>query len=88
MSYEVQLHRTLLYQPLVVGEDSLPDSKPVLTENGKGVSDFRLTLYKRSDEPHLRDELLYFTLLCQPQRSRSFLVGLDCIHLFVDYHHV
>ncbi|GFV58120.1 hypothetical protein TNCV_2109481 [Trichonephila clavipes] len=38
------------------GEDNLPDSKFVLTENGRGVSDFRLTLYKRSDDSHLRDE--------------------------------
>ncbi|GFX81837.1 hypothetical protein TNCV_2570371 [Trichonephila clavipes] len=42
-SYEVQLQRPLLYHPLAVGEDSLLDSKLVLVENGRGVSDFRLT---------------------------------------------
>ncbi|GFT40711.1 hypothetical protein TNCV_4042091 [Trichonephila clavipes] len=36
MSYEVQLQRTLLYQPLVVGEDILPDSKLVIAENRRG----------------------------------------------------
>ncbi|GFV17780.1 hypothetical protein TNCV_989911 [Trichonephila clavipes] len=63
MNYEVQLQRTLLYYPLAVGEDSLPDSKLVLAENGRGVSDFRLTLYKTSHDSYLRDEqpLLYFT---------------------------
>ncbi|GFV38427.1 hypothetical protein TNCV_4393081 [Trichonephila clavipes] len=65
MNYEVQQQLTLLHHPLEVGEDSLPDSKLVLAEKGKGVSDFRLTLYKRSDDSHLRDEqqLLYFTLV-------------------------
>ncbi|GFS77892.1 hypothetical protein TNCV_2027811 [Trichonephila clavipes] len=42
MSYGVKLQLTLLYNPL--GDDSLPDSKLVLVENGRGVSDFRLTL--------------------------------------------
>ncbi|GFS94440.1 hypothetical protein TNCV_2014651 [Trichonephila clavipes] len=85
-----QLQRTLLYHPLAVGEDSLPDSKLVLAENGRGVSDFRLTIYKQSDGSHLRNEqqLLYLTQVYQPQRSRCFLPGLDCVQLFVDQHHV
>ncbi|GFU56862.1 hypothetical protein TNCV_2437411 [Trichonephila clavipes] len=45
ISYEVQLQRTLLFHPLAVGEDSLPDSKLVLTENGRGEDDYRLPLY-------------------------------------------
>ncbi|GFT96312.1 hypothetical protein TNCV_3907361 [Trichonephila clavipes] len=50
-----------------------------------GVNDFRLTLYKRSDASHLRDEqqLLYLILEYQPKRSKCFLPGLDCVHLFV-----
>ncbi|GFT19755.1 hypothetical protein TNCV_594341 [Trichonephila clavipes] len=46
LGYEVQ--RPLLYHPLTFGEDSLLDSKFVLAENGRGVRDFHLTLYKRS----------------------------------------
>ncbi|GFT68940.1 hypothetical protein TNCV_1804691 [Trichonephila clavipes] len=42
MSYEVQLQRNLLYQLPTVGEESLPDSKLVLAENGRGVNDFRI----------------------------------------------
>ncbi|GFX81844.1 hypothetical protein TNCV_2570441 [Trichonephila clavipes] len=62
MSYEVQLQSTLRYHSLGFGKDSLPDSKLVLAENGRDVSDFRLTIYKRSDYSHLRNEqqLLYF----------------------------
>ncbi|GFW29923.1 uncharacterized protein TNCV_4999631 [Trichonephila clavipes] len=56
MNYEIQLQLTLLYHPLALGEDSLLDSKLVLAENGRGVSDFRLTLHKRSDNSYLRDE--------------------------------
>ncbi|GFS97432.1 hypothetical protein TNCV_733631 [Trichonephila clavipes] len=86
MIYEVQLPCTLLYLPLEVGEDSLVNSKLVLTKNGRGVSDFRLALYKRSDDSYLRDEQqrLYFTRVYQPQRSRCFLPGLD----YVDQHHI
>ncbi|GFS63239.1 hypothetical protein TNCV_1496581 [Trichonephila clavipes] len=65
MSYEVKLQCALLYHPLAVREDSMSNSKHVLAENGRGVSDFRLTLYKRSDESHLCDEqqLLYLALI-------------------------
>ncbi|GFU59566.1 hypothetical protein TNCV_3185391 [Trichonephila clavipes] len=63
MSYEVQLAFTSLYQPVAVGEESLPDSKLVLTENEGSVSGFRLTLYKWSDDSHLCDEQQHFTLL-------------------------
>ncbi|GFX38163.1 hypothetical protein TNCV_3837621 [Trichonephila clavipes] len=65
MNYEVHLQLTLLYHLLTVGEDSLPDSKLILDENGRGISGFRLTLYKRSDDSYLRDEqqLLYLTLV-------------------------
>ncbi|GFS72169.1 transposable element Tcb2 transposase [Trichonephila clavipes] len=53
----------LLHHLLDVRKDSLPNSKLVLSENGRGVSDFRLTLYKRSVDSRLRVEhqLLYFT---------------------------
>ncbi|GFY33976.1 hypothetical protein TNCV_4596841 [Trichonephila clavipes] len=86
MSYEVQLQ---LYQPLVVGEESLSDSNLVLAENERGVSDFRSTLYKRSGDFHLSDEqqLLYLTRVYQPQRSRYFLSGLGYVQLFVYQHH-
>ncbi|GFY34169.1 hypothetical protein TNCV_2504721 [Trichonephila clavipes] len=40
ISYEVQLQRTLLFYPLKVAEDSLPDSKLVLAENERGISDY------------------------------------------------
>ncbi|GFX79562.1 hypothetical protein TNCV_825511 [Trichonephila clavipes] len=90
MSHEVQLPLTLLYHLLAVGRDNLADSKLVLPENVRGVSDFHLALYKRSDDPHLRNEqqLLYLTLVYQPQRSRCFLPGLDCLQIFVDQHHI
>ncbi|GFW65390.1 hypothetical protein TNCV_396561 [Trichonephila clavipes] len=74
VSYKVQLKRTLLHHPLAVGEDSLPDSKKLeLSENGRGVSNFRLALYKQSVNSHLRDEqqLLRLTLVYQSQCSRS-----------------
>ncbi|GFV43564.1 hypothetical protein TNCV_1690081 [Trichonephila clavipes] len=88
-SYVVQLLRTFLYQPLAVEADSLLDSKLVFAENGIGVSDFRLTLHKRSDDSHLRDvqQLLYLTRVCQPPRSRCFLPGLDCVQHFVNQHY-
>ncbi|GFW91642.1 hypothetical protein TNCV_4500611 [Trichonephila clavipes] len=79
MSYEVQLHCELLYHPLAVGEDSLPNSTLVLAESKRGVSDFRLTHYKRSDDSHLRDEqqLLYLTLNYQPTfKMLSSMLGL------------
>ncbi|GFW40870.1 hypothetical protein TNCV_4369181 [Trichonephila clavipes] len=38
MSYEVQLQFTLLYHSLVIGGDSVPDSKIVLAENGRGTT--------------------------------------------------
>ncbi|GFV91738.1 hypothetical protein TNCV_4763031 [Trichonephila clavipes] len=87
--YEVQLQRILLYLPLAVGEDCLLDLKLVLAGNERYVSDFRLTLYKRSDDSHLGDEqlLLYLNLVNQPQRSRCFLPDMDCVQLFVDQHH-
>ncbi|GFW92136.1 hypothetical protein TNCV_3540221 [Trichonephila clavipes] len=55
---------------MAIGEDSLADSKLVFAENGRRVSDFRLTLYKWSDDSHLLDEqqLLYLTSVYQPQR--------------------
>ncbi|GFX90930.1 hypothetical protein TNCV_3167611 [Trichonephila clavipes] len=86
MNYKVQLHLTMLYQPLTVGEDSLPDSKLVLAGKERCVSDSRLTLNKRFDDSDLRDEqhLLYLTLIKQPQRLKCFLPGLDCVQLFVD----
>ncbi|GFY11325.1 hypothetical protein TNCV_4473081 [Trichonephila clavipes] len=89
MSHEVQLQHTLLYHPLAVGEDNLPGSKLVPAENGRGVSDFSLTLYKRSVDLHLSDELQlsYLTRIYQPQRSRYFLPGLDCLQLFVDQYY-
>ncbi|GFU38507.1 hypothetical protein TNCV_2430771 [Trichonephila clavipes] len=46
----------LLQHLLDVRKDSLPNSKLVLSENGRGVSDFRLTLYKRSVDSRLRVE--------------------------------
>ncbi|GFS55213.1 hypothetical protein TNCV_4799481 [Trichonephila clavipes] len=50
---------------------------------------FSLTLYKRFDNSHLRDEqqLLYLTRVYQAQRSKCFLPGLDYVQLFVDQHH-
>ncbi|GFX71680.1 hypothetical protein TNCV_4131261 [Trichonephila clavipes] len=90
MYYEVKLQHTLLYLSLAVGEDSLQDSKLVLAKNRRGVSDFRLTLYKQSNDSHLRDEqqFSYWTLVYQRRRSRCFLPGLDCVQLSVDLHHV
>ncbi|GFY29472.1 hypothetical protein TNCV_2626431 [Trichonephila clavipes] len=84
MSY-VQLQRTLQYHPLAIEEDSLPDSKLVLAESRKDVSDFRLTLYKWSDDSDLRDEqqLLYLTLV-NHNRSSCFQPGLDCVQVLVD----
>ncbi|GFY16237.1 hypothetical protein TNCV_2348821 [Trichonephila clavipes] len=63
MKYEVNQQLTLMQHPLAFGEDGLPNTKLVLTVNGKGLRDFRLTHYKRSDDSHLRDEqqLLYLT---------------------------
>ncbi|GFX61151.1 putative DD41D transposase [Trichonephila clavipes] len=89
-SYEVQFQRTLLYHPLAVGEDSLPDSKLLLAKNCGGISDFRLNLYKWSDDSHLRDgqQFLHLTGVYQPQRSRCFLPGWDCVQLFFDQNHV
>ncbi|GFU49619.1 hypothetical protein TNCV_4143871 [Trichonephila clavipes] len=64
-----------------LGENSMQDSKLVLAENGRGVSDFRLTYYKQSDDSHLNDEqqLLYLTRVYQPQRSRCFLPGFQTL---------
>ncbi|GFU88200.1 hypothetical protein TNCV_845931 [Trichonephila clavipes] len=78
------------YQPLDVGEDILPDSKFVLAENGRGVSDFRLTVHKRSHDSFLGNEQqpLDFTRIYQPQCSRYFLPSMDCSQLFVNQHHV
>ncbi|GFV82006.1 hypothetical protein TNCV_3152041 [Trichonephila clavipes] len=89
MSKEIQLHSRLLYHSLTVGQDFLSHSKLVLAENGRGVSNFRLTLYEQSDDSHLRDEqqFLNLTLDYQPQRSRRFLPDLDCLQKFVDQHH-
>ncbi|GFY17475.1 hypothetical protein TNCV_3518321 [Trichonephila clavipes] len=58
-----------------MGEGNLLDSKHVLAGNRRNVSNFHLTLYKRSDDSHLRDEqqLLYLTQVYQPQHSRCFL---------------
>ncbi|GFU80642.1 hypothetical protein TNCV_1549091 [Trichonephila clavipes] len=86
ISYEVHLQCSLLYHPLAVGEVNLPDSKLVLFENGRVTSDFSLTHYKRSDDSQLHDEqqLLYLTLVYQPQRSGCFLHSLDCVQLLVD----
>ncbi|GFT50512.1 hypothetical protein TNCV_551311 [Trichonephila clavipes] len=63
MSNEVQLQFTLLYLPLVVGEDNFPDLKRVLFENGRVACDFRSTLSKWSDDSRFSDELqlLYLT---------------------------
>ncbi|GFU49311.1 hypothetical protein TNCV_4122191 [Trichonephila clavipes] len=90
MSYEAQLERTFLYHRLVIGEDNLTDSKLVLAENGRDVSEFHLTLYKWSDDSHLCNEQqnLYLTLVYQTQQSRCFLPSLDCVQLFIDQHHV
>ncbi|GFV40016.1 hypothetical protein TNCV_4412471 [Trichonephila clavipes] len=46
MSYEVQQQRSLLYHPLAVGEDSLPDSKLVLPENGRYLG-LSATMFRR-----------------------------------------
>ncbi|GFW47129.1 hypothetical protein TNCV_55821 [Trichonephila clavipes] len=88
LSYEVLLQLTLLYHPLTIGEDSVLDSKLILSENGRGVSNFRLTIYKQSDDSHLRDELWYLTRVYQPQRSRCFLPSFDCVQILIDKHHV
>ncbi|GFX25339.1 hypothetical protein TNCV_1274991 [Trichonephila clavipes] len=55
-------------------EDSLPDLKLVLTENGRGVSVFCLKLYKRSDDSYLCDEqqLFYLTGFNQPHYQDAF----------------
>ncbi|GFW96628.1 hypothetical protein TNCV_2846851 [Trichonephila clavipes] len=103
MSYEVQLQRTILYL-LAVGEDSLPDSKLVLAENGRGVSRGLHKTEKHgkgsmrqkkfgnlwSKDSHLREEQppLRLTRVYQPQRPRCFLPGLDRVQLLVDQHHV
>ncbi|GFU71872.1 hypothetical protein TNCV_1628131 [Trichonephila clavipes] len=83
MSYEVYLQYTLLYHLLAVGEDNL-------SENGKGVRDFRLTLYKLSEDSHLCDKqhFLYLTRVYQPRRSGCFLPSLNCVQLFIDLNHV
>ncbi|GFV19726.1 hypothetical protein TNCV_479521 [Trichonephila clavipes] len=52
MSCEVQLQGTLLSYAQTVEEDSMPETKLVPTENGRGVRYFHLTLYKRSDDSH------------------------------------
>ncbi|GFV55990.1 hypothetical protein TNCV_249861 [Trichonephila clavipes] len=77
ISYEIQLKRTLMYYPLAVGEDSLLYSKLVLAENGRGGSDFRLTLYKRSDDSHLSDEqqLLYLTRSISRNVQEAFFLA-------------
>ncbi|GFV25087.1 hypothetical protein TNCV_1006811 [Trichonephila clavipes] len=76
--------------PTTDGEDSQRDSQLVLDENRRGLSDFRLILYKQSDDSHLSDEqqLLCLTQMYQPQRSRCLLPSLDCLQLFVDQQHV
>ncbi|GFV04403.1 down syndrome cell adhesion molecule [Trichonephila clavipes] len=45
-----------------VVEDSLPESRLVLAETGRHVRDFRLTLYKRSDDLNLQDKQSIFYL--------------------------
>ncbi|GFX24093.1 hypothetical protein TNCV_2435861 [Trichonephila clavipes] len=77
MSFEVQLQRSLVYNPLAV-EVSLPDSKLVLSANGRSASDFHLTLYKRSDDYHLRAEqrFLYLTRVYQLQPFKMLLSRL------------
>ncbi|GFX38526.1 hypothetical protein TNCV_2344971 [Trichonephila clavipes] len=91
MSYEVQLLHALMYHFLTESPEKIVCRIPklVLTENGRGISDFRLAIYKRSDDSHLRDErqFSYMTLVYQVQRSKCFLPGLDCLQLF-DQHHV
>ncbi|GFV72766.1 hypothetical protein TNCV_5038451 [Trichonephila clavipes] len=86
MDYENQ--PTLLYHPLAIEEDNLPDSKLSLVENGRGESDFQLTLFKQSNDSHLHDEqqLLYLTRAYPPQLSRLFLLSLDCVQLSVYPH--
>ncbi|GFS64878.1 hypothetical protein TNCV_2000851 [Trichonephila clavipes] len=78
MIYGAQLQRTLLYHSILVGEDSLPDSKLVSAENGRGVSDIRLTLYKRSVVTHtfVMSKALVLTLANQSQNPRCFLPDL------------
>ncbi|GFX99917.1 hypothetical protein TNCV_259541 [Trichonephila clavipes] len=82
MNNEVRLQLSLLYHSLAVGEDSLSDSELVLAGN-RSVSDFRLTICKRSNDSHLRDEqqLLYLTLVYQPLRSRCFQRPSGCSRL-------
>ncbi|GFW74489.1 hypothetical protein TNCV_2413881 [Trichonephila clavipes] len=90
MRYEVQLQGTLPYNPLAVGEYSLPNSKLALAENGRGVNEFRLTFYKRSNDSHVRDEQqpLYLTRVYQQLRLRGFLPDFTCVQLFVDRPHI
>ncbi|GFT04634.1 hypothetical protein TNCV_333981 [Trichonephila clavipes] len=64
---------------MVFEEGSLLDSKLVLGENGRGVSDFRLyiTHNKRSDDSRLRDALvLDFGLPVTPFKMLSSRLGL------------
>ncbi|GFX00378.1 uncharacterized protein TNCV_1273721 [Trichonephila clavipes] len=75
MSYEAQLQRPFLYHSLAVGEAVLSDSKLVLAENGRDINDFRLTLYKWSNDSHLRVEqqLLYLTRVYDPKTFKMQL---------------
>ncbi|GFS78623.1 hypothetical protein TNCV_3148211 [Trichonephila clavipes] len=84
------MQRTLLCHPLAVEEDSRTDLFLVLAENGRGIRDFYLILYKRTDDSHLRHEqqFLYLTRVYELHGSRGFLPGLDCLQLFVDQYHV
>ncbi|GFX91805.1 hypothetical protein TNCV_3530041 [Trichonephila clavipes] len=49
-------------------------SELVLAENGRRVSDFRSTIYKWSDDSHLRDkqQLLYVTMVIHNVQDASF----------------
>ncbi|GFU10183.1 hypothetical protein TNCV_3449651 [Trichonephila clavipes] len=85
MSYEFQLHRILLYQPLEAGKDNLPDSKLVLSKNGRGVSDFPLSLYERSNDSHLRGEQQLLDLMSS---TTVKMLSSNLGQLFVNQHHV
>ncbi|GFU34799.1 hypothetical protein TNCV_2319941 [Trichonephila clavipes] len=77
MKYKVELQRTFLSHPVAV-EDILPNSKLVLAENGRGISDFPLTLYKRSDDLHtcLASLVLNSDVLASTFKMISFRLGL------------
>lgn len=87
MNCEVRLQWILVQNPLGEVRYSLPEWKVVLAENKSCVSDLRSTFSRWSIDSHIpyAQQLLYLTLVYQPQSTRCFLKELVCVQLFVDW---